>query len=47
VITLVFKDERGRVCRVAMPTMGSAFSRAWLLLKVEPYRQACQFLTGS
>ena len=43
-MTVVFKDETGRVCRREFPDAHAAFAAVELLLFLEPYRKVTQFL---
>ncbi len=38
-ITLIYRDELGRLCRKPCGTVEAAFDQAWGLLRLEPLRQ--------
>lgn len=43
-ITLIYKDDRGRICRKSMDSVDAAFDLAWGLLRLEPFRQFAELL---
>lgn len=43
-ITLIFKDDRGRVCRKQCASVGSAFELAGLLLRIEGLRHLAEMV---